>query len=139
MYTFSNRCLFHWWDFGDLFPASHQLYHFFKSGNHTFPDVDSIAVVYFIIWCKINDGSRWIKLPIINMTVQTSDLAKLALFMYISRLLSKKQEMIKDFKKGFLPVVTPVLDHLRIDHAGQPVECITNRRYFALLLMFIGR
>jgi cell division protein FtsW len=58
---------------------------------------------------KINDGSRWIKLPIINMTVQTSDLAKLALFMYISRLLSKKQEMIKDFKKGFLPVVTPVL------------------------------
>ena len=31
-------------------------------------------------------------------TIQTSDLAKLALFMYISRLLSKKQEIIKDFK-----------------------------------------
>ena len=28
--------------------------------------------------------------------------------MYLSRLLSKKQEVIKDFKKGFLPVITPV-------------------------------
>ena len=43
------------------------------------------------------------------MTMQTSDLAKLALFMYISRLLSKKQEVIKDFKKGFIPVVAPVI------------------------------
>ncbi|WP_163471500.1 FtsW/RodA/SpoVE family cell cycle protein, partial [Escherichia coli] len=56
---------------------------------------------------KINEGSRWIRLPIINLTIQTSDLAKLALFMYISKMLSKKQEVIKDFKKGFLPVVIP--------------------------------
>ena len=27
-----------------------------------------------------NEGTRWIKLPVINMTFQTSDLAKLALF-----------------------------------------------------------
>jgi cell division protein FtsW len=41
---------------------------------------------------RINEGSRWIRLPIINLTFQTSDLAKLALFMYLSRLLSKKQD-----------------------------------------------
>ena len=35
------------------------------------------------------------------MTFQTSDLAKLALFMYLSRMLSRKQRVIKDFKKGF--------------------------------------
>ena len=29
---------------------------------------------------RMNEGSRWIRLPIINMTMQTSDLAKLALF-----------------------------------------------------------
>src|SRR5690606_4368681 len=52
---------------------------------------------------RLNEGSRWIRLPIINLTFQTSDLAKLALFMYISRLLSKKQAVIKDFRKGFLP------------------------------------
>ena len=56
----------------------------------------------------MNEGSRWIRLPLINMTMQTSDLAKLALFMYIARLLSKKQHVIKDFKKGFLPIIIPV-------------------------------
>jgi cell division protein FtsW len=58
---------------------------------------------------KMNEGSRWIKLPIINMTMQTSDLAKMALFMYLARLLSKKQDMIKDLKKGYLMVIWPVL------------------------------
>lgn len=52
---------------------------------------------------ELNAGSRWIKLPVINMTLQTSDLAKLALFMYMSRQLSRKQKVIKDFKKGFFP------------------------------------
>src|SRR6476469_5702881 len=56
----------------------------------------------------LNEGSRWIRLPIINMTMQTSDLAKLALFMFLARLLSRKQNKIKDFKKGFLPVMLPV-------------------------------
>ena len=46
---------------------------------------------------ELNSGSRWIKLPVINMTFQTSDLAKLALFMYMSRQLSRKQNVIKDF------------------------------------------
>src|SRR5690606_31980723 len=44
-----------------------------------------------------NAGSRWIKLPVINMTMQTSDLAKLALFMYLSLQLSRRQDRIKDF------------------------------------------
>src|SRR6185436_2753890 len=54
---------------------------------------------------EVNDASRWIKVPVINLTIQTSDFAKLALFMYISRQLSRKQKDIKDFKKGFLPVI----------------------------------
>jgi cell division protein FtsW len=57
---------------------------------------------------EVNDASRWIKLPVINLTIQTSDLARLALFMYLSRQLSRKQNDIKDFKKGFLPVIIPV-------------------------------
>ncbi len=44
---------------------------------------------------SINEANRWIKLPVINMTFQTSDLAKLALFMYMSKQLSKKQNVIK--------------------------------------------
>lgn len=57
----------------------------------------------------INDGSRWITIPIIKITFQSSDFAKLALFMYLARLLSMKQSVIKDFRKGFIPVLTPVL------------------------------
>ena len=45
----------------------------------------------------INDASRWIKLPVINLTFQTSDLAKLALFMYMSRLLSRRQNEENDW------------------------------------------
>lgn len=58
---------------------------------------------------SLNEGSRWIKLPVINLTFQTSDLAKLALFMFIARVLSIKQGVIKDFRKGFLPVLIPML------------------------------
>src|SRR5258705_8205978 len=56
----------------------------------------------------MNEGSRWIRLPFINMTMQTSDLAKLALFMFLARLLSKKQDVIKNWRKGFVPVMIPV-------------------------------
>jgi len=87
---------------------------------------------------RINEGSRWIKLPIINMTIQTSDFAKLALFMYISKLLSKKQETIKDFKKGFLPVVTPVLIICALIMPANLSNALLTGAT-ALLLMFIGR
>ncbi len=87
---------------------------------------------------KINEGSRWIKLPIINMTVQTSDYARLALFMYLSRVLSKKQEVIKDFKKGFIPLITPVaIICILIAPANLSTALLTGAT--SLLLMFIGR
>lgn len=57
----------------------------------------------------LNEGSRWIRLPVINLTFQTSDMAKLALFMFLARILSIKQAVIKDFKKGFVPVLIPVV------------------------------
>src|SRR5205814_2476468 len=49
---------------------------------------------------NLNEGSRWIRLPIIGMNMQTSELAKLALFMYLVSLISKKQDVIDDLKKG---------------------------------------
>ncbi len=45
----------------------------------------------------------------INLTFQTSDLAKLALFMYLGRMLSRKRDVIKDFRKGFLRVIIKVV------------------------------
>ena len=87
---------------------------------------------------QLNAGSRWIKLPVINMTFQTSDLARLALFMYMSRLLSKKQMVIKDFKKGFLPIITPVaIVCLLIAPANLSTAVLIGGT--SIILMFIGR
>jgi cell division protein FtsW len=87
---------------------------------------------------KLNEGSRWIRLPIINMTFQTSDLAKLALFMYLSRLLSKKQDVIKDFRSGFIPVITPVaIICLLIAPANLSTALLIGAT--SLMLLFIGR
>src|SRR5688572_33179694 len=87
---------------------------------------------------SMNEGSRWIKLPLINLTMQTSDLAKLALFMYLARLISKKQAVIKDFKKGFLPVITPVIiTCILIAPANLSTALLLGAS--CLMLMFIGR
>jgi cell division protein FtsW len=87
---------------------------------------------------ELNQGSRWIRLPIINLTFQTSDLAKLALFMFLSRLISKKQDVIKDFKKGFIPVITPVLIIcMLIAPANLSTALLVGAT--SMLLLFIGR
>jgi cell division protein FtsW len=87
---------------------------------------------------KLNEGSRWIRLPIINLTFQTSDLAKLALFMYLSRLLSKKQDVIKDFRNGFIPVIMPVaIICLLIVPANLSTALLIGAT--SLILLFIGR
>ena len=87
---------------------------------------------------EINKGSRWIKLPVINMTMQTSDLAKLALFMYLSLQLSRKQNNIKDFKKGFLPIILPVvIICILIAPANLSTALLVGATSF--MLLFIGR
>jgi cell division protein FtsW len=87
---------------------------------------------------NLNDANRWVKLPIINLTFQTSDLAKLALFMYLSRKLSKRQDVIKDFKKGFIPLITPVFFIcILIAPANLSTALLTGAT--SLILLFIGR
>ncbi len=96
-------------------------------------------LIYTLLFgVQLNAGSRWIKLPVINMTFQTSDLAKLALFMYMSRQLSRKQNVIKDFRKGFLPIIVPVAV---ICLLIAPANLSTAILIFgtSLMLMFIGR
>jgi cell division protein FtsW len=87
---------------------------------------------------QLNAGSRWIKLPVINMTFQTSDLAKLALFVYLSRTISRKQLVIKDFRKGFLPIIIPVaIICLLIAPANLSTAILIGGT--SIIIMFIGR
>lgn len=91
-----------------------------------------------VMGTSLNEASRWLTLPGTNLTFQTSDLAKLALIMYLARMLSKKQENIKDFKTAFIPIVLPVLI---ICGLILPANFSTAAVLFATccFLMFIGR
>ncbi|MBK5272689.1 MAG: FtsW/RodA/SpoVE family cell cycle protein [Bacteroidia bacterium] len=100
----------------------------------------SIPLLFYTLFfgVRMNEGSRWIRLPFINMTMQTSDLAKLCLFIYLARLLSKKQAVIKDFKKGFLPVIIPVvITCALIAPANLSTALLLGAS--CLMLLFIGR
>ena len=87
---------------------------------------------------QLNEGSRWIKLPIINQTFQTSDLAKLSLFMFMSRVLSRKQHVIKSLKKGYLPLIIPVAA-ICILIAPANLSTALLIGITSMMLMFIGR
>ena len=72
------------------------------------------------------------------MTFQTSDLAKLALFMYMSRHAEQKAKCIKDFKKGFLPIIIPVaIICLLIAPANLSTALLIGGT--SMMLMFIGQ
>jgi cell division protein FtsW len=100
----------------------------------------SVPLLFYTLFfgAEINEGSRWIKLPVINMTFQTSDFAKVALFMYISRELSRKQHIIKDFRKGFLPVIIPVMITCALIMPANLSNALLTGAT-SLLLLFIGR
>ncbi|PLX09195.1 MAG: cell division protein FtsW [Marinilabiliales bacterium] len=68
-----------------------------------------LLVLTLIMGTNLNEASRWLTLPGVGISFQTSDLAKLALIMYLARLLSQKQDQIKDFKEAFRPLMIPII------------------------------
>ena len=52
---------------------------------------------------EINEAARWI--TIFGQSFQPSELAKLALVIFLAKLLTQKQDVIKDFNEGFLPAL----------------------------------
>jgi len=97
-----------------------------------------LIILTYFFGPEINDARRWLVLPGTNMTFQTSDIAKLALVMYVARMLSKKQEVIKDFRKGFVPLAIAIT---LICFLIAPSDLSTALLIFAtsIILMFIGR
>jgi cell division protein FtsW len=58
---------------------------------------------------RVNGAQRWIRFP--GFQLQPSELAKIALCIYLARSVAEKGEALKDFKIGFLPhaIVVSVL------------------------------
>lgn len=96
-----------------------------------------LLLITLFIGLELNEARRVLPLPF-NLTFQTSDLAKLTLIMYLARMLTKKQEQIKDFKNAFVPIMLPVLI---VCFLILPANFSTAAILFAtsLILMFIGR
>ncbi len=85
-----------------------------------------------------HEASRWITLPVINLTFQSSDFAKLALIIYMARVLTRKQDSIQDLQQGFIPMVIPAM---LICALILPANFSTAALLFitCIVLMFIGR
>ncbi len=97
-----------------------------------------LLILTFAIGTNLNDASRWLTLPGVNISFQTSDFAKLALIMYLSRVISKKQGQIINFKSAFLTIMLPILI---ICGLILPANFSTSAVLFVtcIIIMFIGR
>ena len=101
-----------------------------------------IALVLLVLTLSMgtsyNQAKRWLTLPGIGLTVQTSDFAKLALVMYIARILSVKQYSIQYSREvlGYLFIPTVLICGMIL-----PANLSTAAILFTtvMILMFIGR
>ncbi|MGF7037962.1 FtsW/RodA/SpoVE family cell cycle protein [Mucilaginibacter lappiensis] len=93
-----------------LMYISHKLDYRYYAGISKIMMIVTIPLLLYtlIFGSHINNASRWINIPVIGLSFQTSDLAKLALITYLARTLSRKQENIKDVKESFLPIMGSV-------------------------------
>src|SRR5690606_18094613 len=83
------------------------------------------------------NASRWIQIPIVGMSFQTSTFAAVVLMVYVARYLSKIQEKQVTFKETILPLWAPVFVVLALI---LPANFSTTAIIFTMvmLLTFIG-
>ena len=83
------------------------------------------------------NASRWIQIPIVNMSFQTSTLAAVVLMVYVARYLSKIKDKEVNFKETVLPLWGPVFLILLLI---LPANFSTTAIIFSMVMMltFIG-
>jgi cell division protein FtsW len=100
----------------------------------------SVPLLIFTLFMgtNLNDANRWITLPIIGMTFQTSDFAKIALILFLARQISKNQDTINEWKGTVLPLIAIVFVVCALIF---PANFSTAALLFftSMVIMFIGR
>lgn len=87
---------------------------------------------------NVNQASRWLTIPILGITFQSSDIAKLAMILYLARLLALKQDSITDLKAAFVPLIVPVgIVSAMIMPANLSTALLVLGS--SMMLMFVGR
>ncbi|NDB33876.1 MAG: hypothetical protein EB023_00705 [Flavobacteriia bacterium] len=69
----------------------------------------ALLIFTFFFGKEVNGAGRWVSIPVIGLTFQSSDFAKLALFLYLAKLLVRKKDKLNDWKEGILPLMTPIV------------------------------
>lgn len=119
---------------------SHRLdYHWYAGISKILMAITIPLLAYTLFFgTTVNDANRWVQIPVINLTFQTSDLAKLALITFLARTLTRKQENIKDVKKAFFPIMGSVC---LIFALIAPANLSTALMLFgvSVLLLIVGR
>lgn len=116
-------------------------YHYFRAISRVGLPVVWILLAYTLIKGTVIAGanaSRWIKVPFIGITFQTSTLAAMVLFIFVARYLSKNREEPITFKSSFLELWLPVFITLMFI---LPANFSTTALIFSMILMltFIGK
>ncbi|PKR79839.1 cell division protein FtsW [Brumimicrobium salinarum] len=68
-----------------------------------------LLIFTFFFGVRVNDASRWVRIPIIGLTFQSSDFAKLALVIFLSRRLITNKDSFDSWKKSLFKVIFPIL------------------------------
>lgn len=100
----------------------------------------SIPLLLFTLLRGVSAGeaNRWLEIPGIGLTFQTSDFAKLALIIYVARVLTLKQDQLGDIKVIFRSLLLPISIICLLIF---PANFSTAALIFVtcLLIMFVGR
>ncbi|MBK6368793.1 MAG: FtsW/RodA/SpoVE family cell cycle protein [Flavobacteriales bacterium] len=67
-----------------------------------------LLLLTLLLGSNINDASRWITIPFINQSFQTSDPAKVVLVVYLARVLGKHRAEEWTFREVLLELMLPV-------------------------------
>ena len=116
-------------------------YHYFRGISRIALPVVWLLLAYTLLKGTVIDGanaSRWIQVPFVGITFQTSTLASIVLMIFVARYLSKTRETPITFQNSLWELWTPVAVTLMFI---LPANFSTAALIFSmvLLLVFIGR
>ncbi|MDR6966426.1 cell division protein FtsW [Flavobacterium arsenatis] len=116
-------------------------YHYFRGISRIALPVVWLLLAYTLLKGTVIDGanaSRWIQVPFVGITFQTSTLASIVLMIFVARYLSKTRETPVTFQNSLWELWTPVGVTLMFI---LPANFSTAALIFAmvLLLVFIGK
>ncbi len=82
--------------------------YFYKISKFGYYIAIALLLFTFFFGTRVNDAGRWIRIPFVGLTFQSSDFAKLALILTVSRLLVRKKDLLNNWREGFWPIMIPI-------------------------------